>query len=179
MNLPNIITLFRLFLVPVYLVVFYSNLESRYLFAMFIYLIAGISDVVDGHIARSRNLVTKLGTVLDPLADKIMAITVLVTFTSTGSIPKWILIIFIAKELTMILVSTIFYFNKYKLSIPANFYGKAGTLLLYLTIFSIALGIPYLESYLIYLTVIVNVLAFIIYSKEMIKSIMSLKNNKS
>lgn len=171
LNLPNIITLFRLLLVPIYLMVFYSKLESRYLLAMGIYLVAGFSDVLDGHLARSRNLVTKLGTALDPLADKIMAITVLATFASIGRIPMWILIVFIIKELIMIVVSAIFYFNKYKMTIPANIYGKIGTFLLYLTIFSIALKIPYLEIYLIYLTVVVNILAFIIYAKGMIKVI--------
>ena len=102
MNIPNILTLLRIILVPIYLLVFFSNLKNRVLLAGLIFILAGISDVLDGYIARKYDLITKLGSVLDPFADKMMTFAVLISFTWAKLIPSWILIALGIKEMLMI-----------------------------------------------------------------------------
>lgn len=77
MNLPNKITLTRIFMIPVFVVVFYLGALSPwcYLASAVVFLLAALTDALDGHIARSRNLVTNLGKFLDPIADKVLVST--------------------------------------------------------------------------------------------------------
>ena len=71
MNVPNMITLFRIFLIPVFLLVFHSELENRVLYSGIIFLAAGVSDVLDGYIARKQNLTSKLGAVFNSIEEDI------------------------------------------------------------------------------------------------------------
>jgi len=87
-NLPNAITLSRLFLVPVLIVVLK---EGNYEAALMIFLLAGISDGLDGYIAKRFNLVSHLGSVLDPLADKMLLVSTYVMLTILGDIPFWLM----------------------------------------------------------------------------------------
>lgn len=77
MNLPNKITLTRICMIPLFITVFYLGLVTKwcYLAAAFVFLLAALTDALDGHIARSRNLVTNLGKFLDPIADKVLVST--------------------------------------------------------------------------------------------------------
>ena len=80
MNLPNKITLTRIFMIPVFVVVFYCGYLSEwcYLAAAIVFVLAAATDALDGHIARSRNLVTDFGKFLDPIADKVLVSTALI-----------------------------------------------------------------------------------------------------
>lgn len=79
LNLPTKITLVRLFLIPLFIAVFFiSALPYRYAFAAGVFVLAAITDAIDGHIARSRNLVTNLGKFLDPIADKVLISTAMI-----------------------------------------------------------------------------------------------------
>ena len=78
MNLPNILSLIRLCAVPLVPLAYFSDLPGANWIAAAIYLAAAMTDVLDGYIARKFNLITRLGRVLDPLADKMMAFCVLV-----------------------------------------------------------------------------------------------------
>ena len=98
MNLPNILSIFRMCLVPVFIAVFFSGHEYAHPIAACVYALAGITDVLDGIIARKFDLITKLGKVLDPLADKMMTITVFVCITSIGLIPWWTIALLFAKD---------------------------------------------------------------------------------
>ena len=80
MNLPNKLTLMRVFLIPFFLLFMYLNLPFHFLLALVIFGIASITDALDGKIARSRNLVTNFGKFLDPLADKVLVIAALAVF---------------------------------------------------------------------------------------------------
>ena len=93
MNVPNILTVIRLFLVPMFIIVFFSSLEKALLYSVLIFIIAGITDVLDGFIARKYNLITKWGQVVDPFADKMMQLTVLVCFSIKKYISVWFAII--------------------------------------------------------------------------------------
>lgn len=164
MNIPNILTTLRFILIPLFIIVFYSSLQSNVLFATYIFILAGATDVLDGYIARSYNMVTKLGVVLDPLADKLMLITVLICFTTKEYIPIWIITVVGIKELLMIIGGLILYYNVDNTVIPANKYGKIATVSFYIGIIAIAFEINNVISYiLITLAVSLTLLAFINY----------------
>jgi len=165
LNIPNILTIIRIILVPVYLHVFY-NLENI-LFAGLVFALAGITDALDGRIARKYNMTSKLGAALDPLADKLMTFAVLISFTSIELIPLWAVLILGIKEVLMILGAVILYLFKEKRVLPSNKFGKSATVFFYITISTIVLKVPFsgLVKLLILITVCLNIVAFLNYLK--------------
>ena len=101
MNLPNKLTILRVILIPVFLVVllgrFIPSPLNRYI-AIGIFIIASLTDMLDGHIARSRNLVTNFGKFMDPLADKLLVSAAMIAMVEMGDIPSWVVIIIISRE---------------------------------------------------------------------------------
>lgn len=92
MNLPNKLTLLRVFLIPFFLLFMYIKIPFHYFLALIVFSVASITDALDGKIARSRNLVTNFGKFLDPLADKVLVISALAVFVEIveiriGAIP--------------------------------------------------------------------------------------------
>ena len=102
MNLPNKISMFRVLLVPVLVVFYYLYVElSNDLFAYFlapIFIVASLTDFLDGYIARSRNLVTVFGKFIDPLADKLIVMAALIILNALGHIPIWVTIVILSRE---------------------------------------------------------------------------------
>ncbi|MVP01524.1 CDP-alcohol phosphatidyltransferase family protein [Paenibacillus lutrae] len=145
MNLPNLLTISRFFLIPVYLYIFYEGYTKM---AFLIVVLAGITDIVDGYIARKRNLVTQLGIMLDPLADKLMMIAVIISLLSSGMIPWLAAVAFFIRDIGMIVGSAFFHFRG-KNTLPANAMGKLTTVLYYLAVLLIIFRIPYATEYLI------------------------------
>lgn len=163
MNLANILTMSRIALVPIYLILFYSSFENRLLYSGIILILSGITDLLDGYFARKYNMVTKLGTMLDPIADKLTTFSVLISFASIKLIPIWILIVLGLKEFALIIGGGFLYYLENK-AIPANMFGKTATLLFYITVILIVMGLNGLfVSILLYLTVILHLVAFINY----------------
>ena len=101
MNIANKITIFRVFLVPVFMVVLYSNLEYSTYIAAIIFTIASLTDTLDGYLARSRNLVTNFGKFAEPLADKILVAAALISLVGMNRIPAWVVVVIIAREFTI------------------------------------------------------------------------------
>ena len=164
MNLANMITIFRILLIPIYLAVFYSGWDNYILFSGLIFILAGISDVLDGYVARKYNMITDLGSVLDPVADKLMMFAILISFVSKGIIPTWILLALGIKEVVMILGGGILYLFKGKQVTPSNIFGKLATVSFYVATLSIVFKLPeVLSNSLFVLTVILNIIAFINY----------------
>ena len=130
MNIPNALSLLRLLLVPVFAIVFFGDHPSSLYWAGGIYLFAGVTDIVDGYIARKYNQITKLGRILDPLADKLMQITAFVCLAVAGMIPVWVIVILAAKELTLVLGGAIV-LKRVKDVPPSNVYGKAASTVFY------------------------------------------------
>ena len=95
MNLPNKLTLARMIAVPFFIAAF---LFGMYPLALIIFIAASVTDYFDGKIARSQNLVTNFGKIMDPLADKILVYSALCLFIETRSISAWMLIIILARE---------------------------------------------------------------------------------
>lgn len=166
MNIPNLLTLFRMFLIPIFILIFFSNITNSFAYSIYIFFIAGFTDVLDGYIARKHNLITKWGTVLDPLADKLMLITVLACLTLKNLIPNLILIVVTIKEVAMIIAGVVLY-NK-NFIIPSNIFGKMSTLIFYLAILVLSFNILY-GRYILYLAVISALVAFFNYLMLYIK----------
>lgn len=99
MNLPNKLTMLRIILIPVFLVlVLVESISLHYLWALLVYLIACFTDTLDGHIARSRGLVTDFGKLMDPLADKLLVMSALVAFIPVADVPVWVVVVILARE---------------------------------------------------------------------------------
>ncbi|NLJ78603.1 MAG: CDP-diacylglycerol--glycerol-3-phosphate 3-phosphatidyltransferase [Tissierellia bacterium] len=164
MTIPNILTVFRIVLVPIYLYLFYSSGKERLVYAGTAFILAGITDVLDGHIARRYDQATDVGAVLDPLADKLMTFAVLISFTMAELIPHWILLIIGLKEIVMILGGLILYFAKENQVLPSNRFGKAATIFFYASILSVILRMrPTVVRILFLAMVILNIIAFLNY----------------
>ncbi|MDR5659393.1 CDP-alcohol phosphatidyltransferase family protein [Serpentinicella sp. ANB-PHB4] len=159
MNVPNILTSIRFGLVPIFIVVLFSSHPNNLRLSAYIFIIAGITDLLDGYIARKYNLITKWGQAMDPLADKLMQLAVLFGLTVKQLIPIWVIIILGLKELLMIFGGIILYTKGGKIVIPADKYGKAATIIFYIAILSIVFGFPY-GKYLILMTVLLTLYAF-------------------
>ena len=105
MNLPNKLTVFRIILVPIMVIIPFFNIQGEflgipitYLIIEFIFIIASITDKLDGTIARKKNLITTFGKFLDPIADKILVLAALIMLVEFGKIPAWIPIIVLFRE---------------------------------------------------------------------------------
>ncbi len=99
MNLANKLTLSRIFMIPVFVFFLMKGTAETILISGGIFIIASITDFFDGYIARSRNLVTKFGKFMDPLADKLLVISAFISFVELQIIPSWAVIIIISREL--------------------------------------------------------------------------------
>ena len=161
MNVPNLLTIFRLFLIPIFVLVFFSNLPSSLLLSICIFLLAGVTDILDGYIARKYKLITAWGTVADPFADKLMLLTVLTCMVLGNYLPPWVLIIVLAKESFMIMFGILLY--KKGTIIPSNIFGKLSTIFFYLSIFVFAFYED-IGKHLIYLSVLFALVALTNYS---------------
>lgn len=97
-NTANKLTMLRVILIPVYLVVWYLNMETSAYWALAVFVVASVTDFADGYVARHYNQVTTFGKFMDPLADKILVITAMIWFASVGMLPVWALVIVVARE---------------------------------------------------------------------------------
>lgn len=122
---PNILSLFRLLLVPVFIFCFFW--VNKYI-ALAIFILACMTDMLDGYIARHYNAVTELGKILDPFADKLMKAGALISLTIAKLIPIWITVTMVVCDLAMIISGFCIY--KKHITIPSNFLGKLGTCLI-------------------------------------------------
>lgn len=99
MNLPNKLTLLRVIMIPFFVVfMLMDGMASARYIALAIFVIASLTDFLDGNIARKRNLVTNFGKFMDPLADKLLVCSALICLIETGQLPAWYVIIIIARE---------------------------------------------------------------------------------
>ncbi|MCR4588693.1 MAG: CDP-diacylglycerol--glycerol-3-phosphate 3-phosphatidyltransferase [Lachnospiraceae bacterium] len=103
MNLPNKLTMFRVILIPFFVVA--VLLENTYPIlkwvALVIFIVASLTDLLDGKIARKYNLVTDFGKFMDPLADKLLVCSAMICLIELGRIPSWVVVIIIAREFTI------------------------------------------------------------------------------
>lgn len=169
-HIPNVLTIIRFLLIP--FILFYI-FTGNYILAFIFFTISGITDVVDGFIARKFNLISNFGKLMDPLADKATQIATLASLVIIEIIPVWILIIVLAKEFIMI-VGASFLYGK-DVVVYSRWYGKAATVLFYLAIVCSLLlkqfnlgGIWQELDYMVYcLALITTIFALIMYVKDL------------
>lgn len=99
LNLPNTITLVRIGMIPLIMIALLTPLPGKYLIAAILFVVAAATDGLDGHFARSRNLVTTLGKFLDPLADKLLILATLICLLAEAKVGAVVIIIILTREL--------------------------------------------------------------------------------
>lgn len=162
MSIPNILTFLRFCLVGVFIYVFNNpNIEGNLQWGIVIFIIAGITDVLDGYIARKFDMVTKWGKLMDPLADKLMLIVVLISLYTVELVPLIVIIIVLAKELLMVLGAIFIYRNRNTV-VQSNIVGKSSSAAFYVAIIALVLNIPY-AYYILGAAVILTIIALIQY----------------
>lgn len=172
-NIPNALTIVRFLLIP--LIVYYV-LTGQYIAAFIILTISGLTDVLDGCIARKFNFITNFGKLVDPLADKATQIAVLASLTFKGIIPLWMLLIVFVKEIVMVAGASFLYGKK--LVVSSRWYGKLATVLFYVAIVC-SLFIEYwntsinpssplfgFDDYIYYLAIATTIFSLIMYFKQ-------------
>lgn len=140
MNLANKLTVLRMILVPVFLIFISLNSESGTMVATAIFIIASITDKLDGYIARSRNQITNFGKFMDPLADKLLVTSALIALVERGVVFGWVAMIIIAREFAVSGLRTLA--ASEGLVIAASNWGKAKTVV---QIVAIIAGLIYLS----------------------------------
>ena len=126
---PNILTIIRFLLIPVIVLMLVNR---NYIGAIIVFSISGITDILDGTIARKYNLISDFGKLMDPLADKATQLSVLFTLTAKRIIPFWIVSIVALKEFFMVCGASFLYGKD--LVVSSKWYGKTSTVLFYIAI---------------------------------------------
>ena len=172
-HVPNILTVIRFLLIPLIII---ACVQSQYIIAIIILTISGLTDILDGYIARKYELVSDFGKLMDPLADKATQISLLTTLFIKGMIPIWILVIVVVKEFCMVSGASFLYGKE--LVVSSKWYGKLATVLFYIAmvISLLAQNLPtFLASWvgiikiinkaLYYLAVITTIASLVMYMK--------------
>ena len=169
MNIPNKLTLFRVILIPffvLFLLAPYFEGYGNYI-AVAIFIVASITDFLDGKIARKYHLVTNFGKFMDPLADKLLVSSALICLVDLNKIPAWIVIVIIARE---------FIISGFRL-VAASYWGKFKTAFQMVTVIVLILNIPgevfaVIGTVLIYISLVLTVISLIDYiakNKDVLK----------
>ncbi len=177
MNLPNKLTLFRVILIPFFVFFLLAPYFTGYgnYIAVAIFIIASITDFLDGRIARKYNLVTNFGKFMDPLADKLLVSSALIGLIALDRIPAWIVIIIIAREFIISGFRLVAADNG--VVIAASYWGKFKTAFQMITVIVLILNIPgkafaVIGTVLIYISLALTVISLIDYlakNKDVLK----------
>ena len=165
-NIPNILTILRFFLIPFIL---YFLVHDEFILAIVFLILSGLTDILDGAIARKFNFITNFGKLIDPLADKFTQLSILWMLVSKNIIPLWILVIVLLKEATMVAGASFLYGKE--LVVSSKWYGKASTVLFYL---AIALSMIFrdlhiqtsIDLFIYYIAVTMTIFSLIMYFRE-------------
>lgn len=190
-HVPNILTIIRFLLIPIIIILAFQN---NYVGTMIILTISGITDILDGYIARKFNFITDFGKLMDPLADKATQVTLLAVLTIQKIIPIWIIAVVLLKEFIMVSGASFLYGKE--LVVSSKWYGKLSTVLFYIAIVCSLLTlywntslikynlpvIPEISTYIYYLAVASTVFSLAMYIKAFylqgyLKNVNNKKNN--
>jgi len=131
MNLPNFLTLLRIFLVPVFLI---AVLYRYFPLALVVFIVAGATDALDGFLARRLSLETRLGIYLDPLADKLLTTVSFISLAGVGLLPAWLAVVVVTKDLYVSIGVGICHFSGLPLRVAPTSWGKGSTFLQIVTV---------------------------------------------
>ncbi len=169
MNIPNSLSVFRMLLIPAFIYTFFAFPDNLWICAI-IWLISSLSDIADGIIARKFNMTTQLGRILDPTADKLTQVTVIICLTIKNPRIFLLLSIFFIKELLMLIGGITLYKKGIQIR-SAKWFGKATTVIIFFVTSALVLlqDLPEVWVYVIESVAIVAVLfAFVMYLIEYI-----------
>ncbi|MEM9552871.1 MAG: CDP-diacylglycerol--glycerol-3-phosphate 3-phosphatidyltransferase [Acidobacteriota bacterium] len=125
-NLPNILTCLRILMVPLLVVVLLTKFEGKEFVGLAVFLLAALTDLLDGYIARRYGLVTRLGKLLDPAADKILTSAAFISLVELGRVPAWIVVTIVAREFAISTLRSVA--ASQNLVISASWSGKLKTI---------------------------------------------------
>jgi CDP-diacylglycerol--glycerol-3-phosphate 3-phosphatidyltransferase len=160
LNVPNVLTVIRILLVPVLVVALLEKTGGGDLLAAIVFAVASLTDAIDGYLARSRNWVTTFGKLMDPIADKLLIVAALVALVSLGRLEAWVAMVIIAREFA-VTVLRVAAGTQQGVVISASSFGKVKTT------FQVAMVMvliafdsrPLWITLLVYVTVVVTVLS--------------------
>jgi CDP-diacylglycerol---glycerol-3-phosphate 3-phosphatidyltransferase len=159
LNLPNVLTVLRIMLVPVLVVALLGNTPAGDVLAAIVFALASLTDFVDGYLARARDSITNFGKLMDPLADKLLIVAALIALVSQQRLAAWIAMVIITRELAV----TVLRMGAAQFGVVAgaNMLGKIKTCLQIAAILAVIAvhGSPAWVTALLYVTVAVTVLS--------------------
>lgn len=159
MNIPNLITIIRILLVPL-LAIFL--LEEQYAYALLVFIIAGVSDGLDGFLARLWHQKTRLGAILDPIADKALLVTSFVILAVIGVIPQWLTVLVVSRDLIILAGFGILMLTGSTIKISPTWTSKLTTVFQIVTVayflsLEYLLYLLFLRDYLLLITALLTV----------------------
>ena len=174
-TIPNVLTMIRLLLVPVFVVVYFRTAAEPKYAALAVFAAASLTDMLDGFLARKLNQITDFGKLFDPLADKLMVLTALVCQALTGVFPWAAVIVVACKELFMV-IGGLFLLSR-DVVVYSNIFGKAAQVSFILSLILSFFHVPLeewgtrLDLILLWITVGLAVLAMVVYAAEYLRSL--------
>lgn len=167
MNIPNQLTTLRVILIPVFMFFFTSDITANNIIAAIVFIVASLTDFLDGHLARKWNLVTNFGKIMDPFADKLLVLTALIYLAISGTIPGWPVIIIIGRELLVTSLRALAADNG--IILAARNLGKFKTVSQMFAIIFLILGWQIIGLILLYIAVALTIISLIDYLIQLSK----------
>ena len=164
LTFANKVTICRILIIPFFIVtIAYYTPDKDYLrlLALGIFLLAVVTDIIDGYIARTQRQKTKAGAILDPLADKILLITAYITLAIFKMLPGWLAVLTISGDMIILLGVLVLFLNNYQFKVKPSLLSKATTCIQVVTILVVLLSgymdIGFIKNYLFWMVAIVTV----------------------
>ncbi len=177
LTIPNLLSFFRLALLP--FIAWFYNVKQNYAAAIALLVLSGLTDIVDGTIARKFNMISDFGKILDPIADKLTQVVMLMCLAVKHPAIIWLVLVFVLKEISMSVLGYLAIKRKDSVN-SAKWYGKLNTVIIYSTIVILIL-FPNIQrdavTVMIGVCMAMMIVSFVLYAK-MYKSILSVKNVK-
>ncbi|MEE1278406.1 MAG: CDP-alcohol phosphatidyltransferase family protein [Acutalibacteraceae bacterium] len=163
-TIPNIISMFRILLIPIFCVLYFSSLDKGYIYAFAVIILSAASDIIDGFIARRFNMISDVGKVLDPFADKLTQVVVAVCLAFNHKMLLPVLSVLATKELLTGVAATLWLKNGLE-PISARWWGKVSTALLYASfIYYVICDIFMFNNHVVDIVFTVLTIAFLLFS---------------
>ncbi len=148
LNLPNALTLSRIFLTPLLVVILLTRIDGKEIYGAIIFAFAALTDYFDGYIARKRNQVTTIGKLLDPIADKLLTMSAFISLVELGLAPAWMVVIIVGREFAVSGIRGIAASLGHIM--PANWFGKTKMVVHIFTILVLIVADTYKEHWLLF-----------------------------
>ena len=160
MNLANKLTMLRIILIPIFLFFIAIKIKYGIYIATGVFIVAALTDTLDGYVARSRNQVTKFGKFMDPLADKLLVTAALISLVEMKQLPSWVVMIIIAREFAITGLRAVA--ASEGVIISASKWGKAKTVIQIIAIIAVLMNIAY-SRVLIIIAVVITIISGVDY----------------